>query len=119
MPHGQMLIILSGLPGTGKTTIARELARPDAIVAVYGRQLDELESDRRHGLFTDDEFLVERDDLERRVIGDVAEPSPLDDRARPTAHATRLRYILAVGMPLAAAVLYLALGAPHVISQAP
>jgi cytochrome c-type biogenesis protein CcmH len=92
---------------------------PDANVAVYRRQLDELESDRRQGLFSEDEFLVERDDLERRVIADLPERSRPDDRVWPSADAARLRYILAIGMALAAALLYLALGAPHVINQSP
>ena len=52
---------------------------PDANVAVYRSQLDELESDRRDGRFTDDEYLVERDDLERRVIEDLAAGSPSED----------------------------------------
>jgi cytochrome c-type biogenesis protein CcmH len=90
----------------------------DAVVAVYRRQLAELEADRRHGLVADDQFLSERDDLEQRVIADLGEASHSKGTARPTVHPGGLTYVIAIGLPLAAALLYLVIGAPDVILNA-
>jgi predicted kinase len=77
-----MLIILSGLPGTGKTTIARELAQE--LGAVYLR-IDSIEqSIRSAGWPVEGEgyrvaYAVAEDNLRlgRRVIADCVNPWPL------------------------------------------
>ena len=77
-----MLIILSGLPGTGKTTIARKLAH--ALAAVYLR-IDSIEqSIRGAGRPVDGEgygvaYAVAEDNLRlgRIVVADCVNPWPL------------------------------------------
>jgi predicted kinase len=77
-----MLIVLSGLPGVGKTTIARELAR--SLAAVHVR-VDSIEQTlRRAGLVVQGEGYdvaraVAADNLQvgRTVVADCVNPWPL------------------------------------------
>ncbi len=77
-----MLIVLSGLPGVGKTTIARELAR--SLAAVYLR-IDSIEQARRNGGLTvwGEGYAVAQavaaDNLRagRIVVADCVNPWPL------------------------------------------
>lgn len=77
-----MLIVLSGLPGVGKTTIARELARAMAVVHV---RIDSIEQALRHaGLVVAGEgyavaYAVAADNLRvgRIVVADCVNPWPL------------------------------------------
>jgi predicted kinase len=80
------LVILSGLPGVGKTTIARELAA--ALTAVHVR-IDSIEQALRDaGLAVEEEgyrvaYAVAEDNLRlgRIVIADCVNPWPLTRRA--------------------------------------
>jgi cytochrome c-type biogenesis protein CcmI len=103
-----------------RATSRAETATPsDAVVAVYRRQLAELEADERAGLVAQDQFLIERDALEERVIADLAEGSHSDRNTTPTPQPGRLKYVLVIGVPLVAALLYLAIGAPDAILPSP
>jgi cytochrome c-type biogenesis protein CcmH len=87
----------------------------EANVAVYRRQLAEMESDRRHGIITNDQFVRDRDELEQRLVLDLG-----NDRAHEHNRRHRdiqigsLYYWLAVGLPSAVVLLYLILGTPPV-----
>jgi len=84
----------------------------EANVAVYRRQLAEMEAALRQQIITNDEFLQDREDLERRLIGDL--PNEIHSRRnqRPMTGPRMLAPALAVGVPLSAILLYLLLGAP-------
>lgn len=84
----------------------------EANVAVYRLQLAEMESARRQAIITNEEFLQDREDLERRLIGDL--PSEIHARRNqgPVTSPSVLAPALAVGVPLSAILLYLLLGAP-------
>jgi len=83
----------------------------DANVAVYRGHLAEMESDLRHRTITNEQFVRDRGELEERLIMDLRKQSRASKKERP-AGTDILIYGLAVGLPLTALLLYLALGTP-------
>jgi len=47
----------------------------EANLVIYRQQLAEMETDRRAGALTEDQFLGDRDELDERLIVDVPTPS--------------------------------------------
>jgi cytochrome c-type biogenesis protein CcmH len=99
--------------------IAATRTTSEANVAVYRGQLAELESDRRHRIITDEQFLWDREELEQRLIVDLSKYSHPGRRERWAVNSSMLMYGLAVGLPLTAVLLYLALGTPPFPLQVP
>lgn len=91
----------------------------EANVAVYRRQLEEMESNVRRQLMTHEQFLRDRDELEHRLIGDLPDEPRTNRTARPESGSAALGYALAVGLPVTAVLLYLLLGTPASILQLP
>jgi cytochrome c-type biogenesis protein CcmH len=84
----------------------------DAVATVYRDQLAEMRADLRDGAMTADEFARDREELEQRLATDLPGRS---DGSRETALAGRSRwlaYVLALVIPAAAVLLYVALGTP-------
>ena len=83
----------------------------DANLVVYRRQLAEMKAELAGGLITSEQFARERQDLEERLMKEF----PLYGRpaAKPSSHPRNdpAVYLLAVSIPVAAIVIYLALGA--------
>ena len=84
----------------------------EANVAVYRRHLAEMESDCRHGIVTSDQFLRDRDELEQRLMTDLANDRARAHKGRRDIQIGSLYYWLAVGLPSAAVLVYLMLGTP-------
>jgi cytochrome c-type biogenesis protein CcmH len=91
----------------------------EANVMVYRRQLEEMATSVRHQLMTDEQFQRDRDELERRLIGDLPAEPPVSRTARREPGALVLGYALMVGLPVMAVVLYLLLGMPSLALQLP
>jgi cytochrome c-type biogenesis protein CcmH len=83
----------------------------EANATVYRRHIAELESDLRHGLITRAQFERAREELEERAVVDLPNESRVRNEKRTVGSGT-LVFCLAAGLPLAAIVLYLALGTP-------
>jgi cytochrome c-type biogenesis protein CcmH len=92
--------------------IAAATTTTQANVAVYRRQLAEIESDRRHGIITGDQFLRDREEVEQRLIVDLSDHRSHAREEKAHVQIGSLYYWLAVGVPLATVLLYLVLGTP-------
>jgi cytochrome c-type biogenesis protein CcmI len=84
----------------------------EANVAVYRRQLAEVEAALRQQIITNDEFLQDREDLEQRLIGDLPNEIHARRNQKLVTGPGMLALALTVGAPLSAILLYLLLGAP-------
>lgn len=88
--------------------------RKEANVAVYRDQLAELEADLTNGLVSTEQYEQDRDELERRLLDDVAAtttPAP-PKKQKPAAESRAAVYVLALGLPIVATALYLRVGNP-------
>lgn len=91
----------------------------EANADVYRDQLSELEADRTNGIISAEQYELDRTEIERRLLEDVAatgngragNPKTTNDRA-PV-------YAIAFGLPVVAVVLYLWLGNSAALSGAP
>lgn len=85
--------------------------------AIYRDQLAELERDLASGVLSQADYGSARDELERRVLEDVAADASTAAPASPR-RLPRTALALAVTLPLAAAVLYVVLGTPAALDPA-
>ena len=86
-------------------------------VEVYRDQLSELDADLRSGTISAEQYQQDRDEIERRLLSDVSDVSPVPDKASGLAHANpRTVYALALGIPVAAIAFYYLVGTPAAIS---
>jgi cytochrome c-type biogenesis protein CcmI len=107
--------ILRPLRHPNRLRAVRTMAEANA--AVYRRQIAELESDLHHGFITSAQFERDCQELERRAVVDLPKtPRNVRDEQRTVGSGT-LVFCLATGVPMAAIVLYLALGAPGSILE--
>jgi cytochrome c-type biogenesis protein CcmH len=90
-----------------------------ANVAVYRGQLAEMASDLRHQIITDEQFVGDREELEQRLFGDLPRNPRDHGKNDPASGSGMLGYALAVGLPVAATLLYLTLGTPSTLPQIP
>ena len=90
----------------------------EANVEVYRDQLAELEADRKNGSIVEEQYAIERDEIERRLLEDIAvsDAQPVGKTVRPDGRS--FAYALAVAIPLLAIGLYFKIGDPQVITAA-
>ena len=107
--------ILPPLRHPNRLTPVKTMAEANA--AVYRRQVTELESDLRYGLTTSAQFERDREELEARAVVDLPKESRAIKNEQRTVGSGTLVFCLVTGLPLAAIILYLALGAPAAILE--
>jgi cytochrome c-type biogenesis protein CcmH len=89
--------------------------RKQANVAIYRDQLSELKTDLENGIVSKEQFAVDRDEIERRLLEDANQPATKKQSIVKTPSATTA-YLLAIGIPCLAVALYLKIGEPKSIS---
>lgn len=87
-------------------------ARREANIAVYRDQLAELEADLRNGIVTEEQYAQDRDDIERRLLEDVATNKPKAKAAKIDATTRKQAYMVGIGLALVAVIFYLRIGSP-------
>ena len=98
--------------------LAIEDERKAANIAVYRDQLSELEADVRNGIVSEDQYAQDREEIERRLLEDIATTSTKKTAAPPVS-ARNTAYLLGIGLPLVAIIFYLNIGSPKVIDAPP
>lgn len=88
----------------------------EANVDVYRDQLSELEADRDNGSISPEQYAIERDEIERRLLEDVAASTAQSQNKSAMAGEKWFAYAVAVAIPLLAAALYFKIGEPRVIN---
>lgn len=92
-----------------------EEERRNANIAVYRDQLAELESDLQNGIVGQEQYALDRDEIERRLLEDT---TTAKEKTKPAATGGRsTAYALGIGLPVVAVVLYLSIGNPQSIDQ--
>jgi cytochrome c-type biogenesis protein CcmH len=95
--------------GTGETKSDEARA---ANLLVYQDQHRELEADLKNGLLTEAQYEQDKEELERRLLSEVADEKQSGSRAGSTRN---LGYALAVAIPVAAIIFYFVVGNPKAI----
>lgn len=90
-----------------------EFSRKQINTAIYRDELAELESDRAEGSLSAADYEQARAELQRRLLEDSAEETTAQPAAPAPARALSL--LLALALPVGAALLYLTLGNPAAI----
>jgi cytochrome c-type biogenesis protein CcmH len=93
--------------------------KSEANVEIYRDQLRELDADLANGIVSPEQYRQDRDEIERRLLDDVAttaEVGKKSDRATPDRAVV---YAVAFGIPLAAVALYLLVGTSAAFSGVP
>ena len=87
-----------------------------ANLLVYQDQHRELEADLKTGLLSENQYQQDKEELERRLLDDV----PARDHKSSRTMATRkIGYALAIALPVAVILFYLAVGNPRALDIGP
>ena len=89
--------------------------RKQANIAIYRDQLGELKSDLANGIVSPEQFETDRDEIERRLLEDAAQPRS-NKQSPLTAPSSSTAYLLAIGIPCLAVAMYLKIGEPKSIT---
>ena len=88
----------------------------EANIEVYRDQLSELLADRDNGIISPEQYSIERQEIERRLLEDVGSSTPQPENKTVLASGRRFAYALALAIPVLAAGLYFKIGSPDVIT---
>jgi cytochrome c-type biogenesis protein CcmH len=96
----------------------QEDARREANIAIYRDQLTELEADLRNGIVSQEQYAQDRDDIERRLLEDVATNRTKTRSGKIDATARKHAYMVGIGLALVAVIFYLRVGSPDGVTNA-
>ena len=89
-----------------------------ASLLIYQDQFQELEADLKNGLIGATQYQQEKEELERRLLAEV----PAKDKPSPRSGsklARNVAYGVAMGIPIAVILFYLAIGNPNMLNTGP
>jgi cytochrome c-type biogenesis protein CcmH len=90
-----------------------------ANVEVYRDQLSELDADLQNGIVSKEQYQQDRDEIERRLLDDVAALGKTPEKKSPPASTSRTQvYAIALLIPFAATAVYLRVGNPGALNAA-
>ncbi|HEX7335036.1 MAG TPA: c-type cytochrome biogenesis protein CcmI [Pyrinomonadaceae bacterium] len=92
--------------------------RKKANIAVYRDQLSELEADVRNGIVSQEQYAQDREEIERRLLEDIATTNTKKTTAAPVS-GRNTAYVLGIGLPLVAIIFYLNIGSPKAVEGPP
>jgi cytochrome c-type biogenesis protein CcmH len=108
-------VLPTALDRSAESESTGEEERRNANIAVYRDQLAELESDLQNGIVGQEQYALDRDEIERRLLEDI---TAANEKAKPAATGGRsTAYAIAIGLPVAAVMLYLSIGNPQSIDN--
>ncbi|HVS20625.1 MAG TPA: c-type cytochrome biogenesis protein CcmI [Pyrinomonadaceae bacterium] len=90
-----------------------------ANVLVYQDQYRELEADLRNGLISEESYRQDKDELERRLLDDVAASRDLISNPASSVTMRKLAYAIGAAIPVTAIALYLYVGNPKALTPQP
>lgn len=106
-------VLPTALERSEEAESAAEDERRNANIAVYRDQVAELESDLQNGIVGQEQYALDRDEIERRLLEDTA---TANEKSKPSATGARsTAYALGIGLPVVAVALYLSIGNPDSI----
>jgi cytochrome c-type biogenesis protein CcmH len=111
-------VLPSALQRSHEAQLEIEDERKKANIAVYRDQLSELEADVRNGIVSEEQYAQDREEIERRLLEDVATTNTKKTSAPPIS-ARNTAYLLGIGIPLVAVIFYLNVGSPKSIGEPP
>ena len=92
----------------------------EANVEIYRDQLSELDADLANGIVSPEQYRQDRDEIERRLLDDVATTAAVPNKkSKPVAGDRGAVYAVAVGIPVLAVALYLLVGNSAALSGRP
>src|SRR5687767_15098886 len=86
----------------------------EANIAIYRDQISELETDLTNGIVGQEQFDQDRDEIERRLLEDVASSVAVSSKPpKPAKEGRGAVYAVALGLPILAVAFYLRIGNPN------
>ena len=103
-----------------RAPVADDTDKERANVEIYRDQISELDADLANGIVSPEQYRQDRDEIERRLLDDVASTPDADDRkSKPAAAGRSSVYAVSFGIPVVAVVLYLIVGTSAALSGVP
>ena len=112
-----LMFVLPPALQRSEENIVSDDERRQANIAVYRDQLSELEADRVNGIVAEDQYVQDRDEIERRLLEDVTTTRSKKTTGAAPINARNTAYLLGIGLPLVAVVFYMSIGEPDRITN--
>lgn len=113
------LVLPTILQRSEESELKTDDERKQANIAVYRDQLSELEADLQNGIVSEEQYAQDRDEIERRLLEDTATTTKVTKSAATPALVRNTAYLLGLGVPVVAIILYLNVGSPKSIDGTP